>query len=123
MGIDKVVVSHLQYADDTMFFLECSKSNARNLINILKCFELALRLKVNFPKSCLYGVGVNPVEGRGDSKAYGMSIRLVLLKSILNSLPLYYFALFRAPRCVVDFLKSVRRIFFWGVDLSGSKFS
>ncbi|XP_071694427.1 uncharacterized protein [Rutidosis leptorrhynchoides] len=62
IGRDKVVMSHLQYADDTMFFGEWSKSNARNLINILKCFELASGLKVNFHKSCLYGVGVNAVE-------------------------------------------------------------
>ncbi|XP_071704208.1 uncharacterized protein [Rutidosis leptorrhynchoides] len=57
IGGDKVAISHLQYADDTMFFGEWSNSNARNLINILKCFELSSGLKVNFQKSCLYGVG------------------------------------------------------------------
>ncbi|XP_071689061.1 uncharacterized protein [Rutidosis leptorrhynchoides] len=41
VGNDKVMVSHLQYADDTIFFGECSRSNARNLQKLLKCFELA----------------------------------------------------------------------------------
>ncbi|XP_071708444.1 uncharacterized mitochondrial protein AtMg01250-like [Rutidosis leptorrhynchoides] len=58
IGSDKVLLSHLQYADDTMFFGEWSRLNERNLINILKCFELASGLKVNFRKSCLYGEGV-----------------------------------------------------------------
>ncbi|XP_071739104.1 uncharacterized mitochondrial protein AtMg01250-like [Rutidosis leptorrhynchoides] len=59
IGRDKVVVSHLQYADDTMFLGEWSTTNARNLFKILKCFELSSGLKVNFHKSCLYGVGVD----------------------------------------------------------------
>ncbi|XP_071700669.1 uncharacterized protein [Rutidosis leptorrhynchoides] len=62
IGNDKVLISHLQYADDTIFFGEWSNVNARNLINILKCFELASGLKVNFHKSCLYGVGVGSVD-------------------------------------------------------------
>nr|GFA65081.1 RNA-directed DNA polymerase, eukaryota, reverse transcriptase zinc-binding domain protein [Tanacetum cinerariifolium] len=32
--------------------------NAKNLISILKCFELASGLKINFPKSRLFGIGV-----------------------------------------------------------------
>ncbi|XP_071740252.1 uncharacterized protein [Rutidosis leptorrhynchoides] len=49
--------------------------------------------------------------------------RMVLIKSILNSLPLYYFSLFRAPPCVLKILESVRRNFFWGGDGSNKKIS
>ncbi|XP_071741242.1 uncharacterized protein [Rutidosis leptorrhynchoides] len=35
--------------------------------------------------------------------------RVVLIKSVLNSLPLYYFSLFRAPPSVLKILESVRR--------------
>ncbi|XP_071704421.1 uncharacterized protein [Rutidosis leptorrhynchoides] len=42
---DKIHVSHLQYADDTIFMAEYSRSNARSLQNLLKCFELASGLK------------------------------------------------------------------------------
>ncbi|XP_071721572.1 uncharacterized protein [Rutidosis leptorrhynchoides] len=46
-----------------------------------------------------------------DWKARSVSFggRLTLVKSMLNSLPLYYFSLFRAPPCVVKKLESVRR--------------
>ncbi|XP_071705309.1 uncharacterized protein [Rutidosis leptorrhynchoides] len=62
VGKDKVLVSHLQYEDDTIFFGDWSTSNAHNLIYILKYFELSSGLKVNFQKSCVYGVGVSHGE-------------------------------------------------------------
>ncbi|GJX49213.1 kinase-like domain, beta-lactamase/transpeptidase-like protein [Tanacetum coccineum] len=37
VGADRVVVSHLQYAADTIFFGEWSKKNAKELMCILKC--------------------------------------------------------------------------------------
>ncbi|XP_071704267.1 uncharacterized protein [Rutidosis leptorrhynchoides] len=58
-GIDKIPISYLQYADDTIFTGEWSRSNASSLQNLLKCFELTSGLKVNFHKSCLFGVGVS----------------------------------------------------------------
>ncbi|XP_071728387.1 uncharacterized protein [Rutidosis leptorrhynchoides] len=159
VGKDKILVSHLQYADDTIFFGEWSHRNAFNLRNILKCFELASGLKVNFSKSYVYGVNVNqadinpvaqhlgcqvghfpfiylgiPIGSRmkkvsdwqpvidkfekrlSSWKMRSMSVggRLILIKSVLSSLPLYYFSLFRAPQCVIKLLESVRRNFFWG---------
>ncbi|XP_071707871.1 uncharacterized mitochondrial protein AtMg01250-like [Rutidosis leptorrhynchoides] len=59
IGRDKIIVSHLQYADDTIFLGEWSRSNVYILRNLLQCFELVSGLKVNFNKSCLYGIGVN----------------------------------------------------------------
>lgn len=40
--------------------------------------------------------------------------RLTLIKSVLGSLPLYYFSLFRVPMDVLKSLESIRRDFFWG---------
>ncbi|GJS75873.1 reverse transcriptase domain, reverse transcriptase zinc-binding domain protein [Tanacetum coccineum] len=62
VGSDRVMVSHLQYADDTIFFGEWNKENAKSLMCILKCFEEVLGLHVNFNKSKLYGVGVTGGE-------------------------------------------------------------
>ncbi|XP_071729150.1 uncharacterized protein [Rutidosis leptorrhynchoides] len=59
VGKDKVVISHLQYADDTIFFGEWSRRNARNLMYLLECFELASGLKVNYNKSQLFGIGIS----------------------------------------------------------------
>ncbi|XP_071727980.1 uncharacterized protein [Rutidosis leptorrhynchoides] len=57
VGDDKIIVSHLQYADDTIFLEEWKKRNASNLMKLL--IELIYRLKVNFSKSCLFGFGVS----------------------------------------------------------------
>ncbi|GKD90082.1 reverse transcriptase domain, reverse transcriptase zinc-binding domain protein [Tanacetum coccineum] len=55
-------ISLLQYADDALFFGESSTLNAYNLINILKCFKKASRLKVIIAKSKLYGIGVSRAD-------------------------------------------------------------
>ncbi|GKE69882.1 reverse transcriptase domain, reverse transcriptase zinc-binding domain protein, partial [Tanacetum coccineum] len=59
VGENKVIVSHLQYADDTIFFEEWSKENAKSLMCILEWFEEVSGLRVNYNKSKIYGVGVN----------------------------------------------------------------
>nr|KAJ0210611.1 hypothetical protein LSAT_V11C400216830 [Lactuca sativa] len=56
------VLSHLQYVDDVIFLGAWSISNAKNLIRILRCFELASGLKINMSKSKIYGIGVNNLE-------------------------------------------------------------
>ncbi|XP_071713248.1 uncharacterized protein [Rutidosis leptorrhynchoides] len=166
IGKDKVSISHLQYADDTIFIGEWSKRNVYNLQKLLKCFELASGLKVNFQKSFLYGVGVGIDELNHVAKRIGCQVgkfpftylgipigakmnkrkecdvvinkiktklsdwrmrslsyggRVTLIKSVLNSLPLYLFSFFRAPQSVIQILESVRHDFFWGGSDSGSK--
>ncbi|XP_071726640.1 uncharacterized protein [Rutidosis leptorrhynchoides] len=86
IGKDKILVSHLQIADDTMFLGEWSNTNARNLINILKCFEQAWGQKVNFHKSCVYGVGVTLSEI--DRLASGMGCQAEFFLFIYLGLPI-----------------------------------
>ncbi|GAU22757.1 hypothetical protein TSUD_129690 [Trifolium subterraneum] len=52
-------VSHLQYADDTFFIGEATVANLWTLKAILRSFELASGLKVNFAKSSIIGVNVS----------------------------------------------------------------
>ena len=40
--------------------------------------------------------------------------RVVLIKSVLESLPSYYFSLYKAPVTVVNKLESIIRRFLWG---------
>ncbi|XP_071688191.1 uncharacterized protein [Rutidosis leptorrhynchoides] len=168
VGKDRVIISHLQYADDTTIFGEWNRKNISNVFKVLKCFEIFSGLKVNVSKSCLFGVGVssNMVEAmasrfrcqvgvfpfmylglpigckmknikewepyidkfhkRLDSwKAKLMSFggRLTLIKSVLSSLPLYDFSLFRAPSSVINKLEGLRRLFFWGGSGESKKLS
>ncbi|GJY75974.1 hypothetical protein Tco_0481090 [Tanacetum coccineum] len=159
-------ISLLQYVDDALFFGEWSRLNAKNLILVLKCFEMASGLKINLCKSRLFGIGVpiSEVEEIASSigcrhdvipflylglpvgkkmrlcdgwnevvnrfrdrlsawKAKSLSIggRLTLVKSILGSLPLYYFSIFKAPQKIINILESIICRFFGGFkeDQSG----
>jgi len=51
VGKKKEPVNILQYADDTIFFREATMENVRTVKTILRCFELASGLKINFAKS------------------------------------------------------------------------
>ena len=49
------------------------------------------------------------------AKTLSFGGRLTLVKSVLGSLPLYHFSMFRVPSCVINVLERIRRDFFgWG---------
>jgi hypothetical protein len=58
VGGEEVPISILQYADDTLCISEATVDNLWALKTILRGFEMASGLKVNFWKSCLVGVNV-----------------------------------------------------------------
>lgn len=58
LGNNRIVVSHLQYADDTLCIGEATVDNLWTLKALLRGFEMVSGLKVNFAKSCLIGVNV-----------------------------------------------------------------
>jgi hypothetical protein len=58
VGSGGLQISHLQYADDTLCIGEATVDNIWTLKAILRGFELASGLKVNFWKSCLMGLNV-----------------------------------------------------------------
>ncbi|GKA84297.1 putative RNA-directed DNA polymerase, eukaryota, reverse transcriptase zinc-binding domain protein [Tanacetum coccineum] len=62
VGANNVMVSHLQYADDNIFFGDWNNKSAKSLMCILKCFKEVSGLRVNYNKSKLYGIGVSEVE-------------------------------------------------------------
>ena len=57
IGTNSVHVSHLQFADDTILFLKPKLEFLRNARRILRCYELASGLKINFHKSSVTRVG------------------------------------------------------------------
>nr|GEV01452.1 RNA-directed DNA polymerase, eukaryota, reverse transcriptase zinc-binding domain protein [Tanacetum cinerariifolium] len=69
VGEDGIEVSHLQYANDTIFVGDWNRRNIISLMKLLKCFQMASGLKVNLNKSTLFGIGVEmeEVEGRATS--------------------------------------------------------
>jgi len=66
IGRKEVELCILQFADDTLFLCEDSFTNVVTLKSILKGFELASGLKINFHKSKLVGINVH----RNNLKCY-----------------------------------------------------
>ena len=62
VGRDKVKVSHLQFTDDTLFFIKEEENNIRTLFSALKIFSSVLGLKINFGKSTLLGINLEEEE-------------------------------------------------------------
>ncbi|KAK3199073.1 hypothetical protein Dsin_022488 [Dipteronia sinensis] len=50
-GGNRINISHLQFADDTMLFLKPKVESLISVKRILRCFELVSGLKINFHKS------------------------------------------------------------------------
>lgn len=50
------VITHLQFADDTILFSSTRREEILALKRILRCFQLVSGLKVNISKSMLVGV-------------------------------------------------------------------
>ncbi|GKA06940.1 hypothetical protein Tco_0686164, partial [Tanacetum coccineum] len=104
IGRNNVVVSHLQYADDTIFFGEWNKENAKALMCILKCFEEVSGLHVNYNKSKLFGVRVNDVELREMAR---------WMRCGLGEFPFTYLGL--------PIRENIRRVGAWNVMVEKSK--
>lgn len=62
VGCDGIQISHLQFADDALFFGNWSSYNVKNLLQLLSCFADASGLHINLHKSSLFGVGVSDTE-------------------------------------------------------------
>ncbi|KAH1238523.1 hypothetical protein GmHk_08G023172 [Glycine max] len=58
-GKNKLEISLLQYADDTIFFGEASMENVRAIKAMLRAFELVSDLKINLSKSGFGAFGVS----------------------------------------------------------------
>ncbi|XP_057770629.1 uncharacterized mitochondrial protein AtMg01250-like [Salvia miltiorrhiza] len=101
IGREKVKISHLQYADDTIFILDKKEENAEAVRHLLKLFQFMSGLKVNFGKSCLVGIGVDDATterwaaklqcevGSVPFKFLGIKVG-GKLKSVVDSFILYY---------------------------------
>jgi hypothetical protein len=110
IGRESVRVSHLQYADDTICIGEASVDNLWSLKAILRGFEMASGLKVNFWKSGLSGINVPSTF---------MEMACNFLNCRLDNIPFKYLGLHIGanPKCVSTWdplLEHLRkRLFSW----------
>ncbi|GMJ11562.1 hypothetical protein HRI_004825400 [Hibiscus trionum] len=165
-GTNSESLSHLQFADDLIFFSGASLSHILNIRRILRIFEIAAGLQLNLGKCRLYGININestlqswaskigcavgtfpaeylglplgpkrnsrllwePVINKFHSHLAGwkgcnlsFSGRLILIKSVLSSLPTYFLSLFRMPSEVLTKLNGIMARFLWGGSETISK--
>ena len=151
-------LSILQYADDTVVFLDHSIDQARNVKLLLTAFEQMSGLKINFHKSELFcygsakacetqysrifgcGIGTMPFKYLGipmthrrlrnsewrcvidrfekrlsnwKAKFLSSGGRLVLINSVLSSLPIFMMSFLEIPTSVLQKLDAIRSRFFW----------
>lgn len=168
VGNEKIIITHLQYADDILLIEGAYYSGIRAMKMIMRYFEAISGLKINFSKSSLIGVNVDegwlsqmvnflhcnvsdlPFKYLGllvganprrcdtwnpviefvkkklkvwSPKLLSFSARMILVKSVLSSLPTYLFSLFKAPKNVIKKLTSLQLNFMWGGDGESRKIS
>lgn len=57
VGNGGVIVSHLQFADDTLIFCPAKRKILTNVRRVLDCFQVLSGLKIKFSKSGLIAMG------------------------------------------------------------------
>lgn len=60
LGQGEVMVSHLQFVDDTIIFYDNSQRQIRLLRCVVRCFEVVSGLRLNLGKSSLIAIGEVP---------------------------------------------------------------
>ncbi|GKD03454.1 putative RNA-directed DNA polymerase, eukaryota, reverse transcriptase zinc-binding domain protein, partial [Tanacetum coccineum] len=117
VGSNKIGISHLQFVDDALIMGKCFASILRFQPSTLPCTYLGIPIGSNMNKSSNW----KPVIDKFHKKLTSWKVRtlsyggrLTLLKSVLGALGTYFFSLFKAPKCVINYLEKLRRNFVWG---------
>lgn len=58
LSVNGPVISHLQFADDTIIFCKNNREEVHSIMGILCTIQLISGLKINFAKSQLCGIGI-----------------------------------------------------------------
>ncbi|KAE8687588.1 putative Glucan endo-1,3-beta-glucosidase precursor [Hibiscus syriacus] len=111
---------NFQFADDLIIFSKGCICDLRNVRRVLLIYELLVGLKLNLVKSITYGINIEDGVLATWANDIGCSIgyfpseylgRMVLVKSVLCSLPVYFLSIFRIPTYVLKKLNSIMASF------------
>jgi len=64
----------LQYADDTLIFLNCSNDAIAQTKHILHLFELATELSINYHKTTFLPIAINPGRAKELADSFGTTV-------------------------------------------------
>ncbi|OAY63461.1 putative ribonuclease H protein [Ananas comosus] len=114
-----------------LYYLGTNANRAKRLTDILGCrvgnlpFRyLGLPLHIKHLRKEDWAPIISSIEMRIQglkAKLLSHGGRIILVNSVLSNLPLFYFAIFKAPQWVLNRIESLRRAFFWkeGSKISG----
>jgi len=103
-------VVSLQYADDTLLFLEDDIEKAQTLKWLLVCFEKMSGMKINYDKSDLLTIGLSPDSANNYAKVFCCKLSDFPIKYL--GVPLHFTKLRRVDlQPVID--KIIKRIAGW----------
>ena len=74
IGRDLIEISHLQFADDTIFFLEGSEGSWSYLMELLNFFSTISGLKINKAKCSLVGINSNERKIERLAQSWGCEV-------------------------------------------------
>ncbi|KAL5550226.1 hypothetical protein UlMin_000402 [Ulmus minor] len=105
-GLRGPTISHLLFADDSLFFLEAQLATCTNLKEILKLYETASgQVDRVWNKLCGW-----------KSKLLSAGGKEILIKSIIQAIPTYAMNLFKLPSSLIRELQRLCGQFWWGGD-------
>lgn len=55
-----IKINHLLFADDTLLFTSKDPTSIKNLHKVIKYFEIASGLNINYKKSSVFGISISP---------------------------------------------------------------
>ncbi|KAF3652347.1 hypothetical protein FXO37_17559 [Capsicum annuum] len=94
----RMEITYLQYADDTLIFCGAEEEQLKFLRVILILFEAISSLHIDWRKSHIYPIN----QGR-----------LTLINAVLDALPTYMLSLFPIPSGITQRRDKIRRTFLW----------
>ncbi|RVW53508.1 Transposon TX1 uncharacterized 149 kDa protein [Vitis vinifera] len=121
VGRNRIRVSHLQFADDTIFFANSCAEELQTLKSLLLVFGQISGLEVNLDKrnpiACRFWDSViERISSRLDGwqKAYlSFGGRITLVHSCLSHIPSYFLSLLKIPASVAAKIERLQRDFLW----------
>lgn len=81
-------LTHLQYADDTVLFIQNTDSNIVNLKFLLFCYEEMSGMKINYNKSEVFTIGIDAEESEHIANAFNCKVGKFPMKYL--GLPISY---------------------------------
>ncbi|XP_015948915.1 uncharacterized protein LOC107473843 [Arachis duranensis] len=116
----------INFDKSSLIPINCEEQWAQNMCQLLGCKGESLPVKylgiplgANLRLVKTWKPIIDRVEEKlslWKAKIWNKARRLVLIKSVLNSLPVYYLSLFKLPKAVAEKLISLQRRFLWNKD-------